>query len=40
MADPNANESKTKTKAGWDSSRLQIRESQLQSMYDRSISAF
>jgi hypothetical protein len=30
MADPNTNESKTKTKAGRDSSRLQTRESPLQ----------
>jgi hypothetical protein len=35
MADPNANESKTKTKAGRDSRRLKTRESALQNPYHR-----
>src|SRR4029434_10352338 len=38
MADPNAKESKTKTKAGRDSRRLQTRESRLQNTYHRGVS--
>ena len=34
MADPNTNENKRKTKAGRDSSRLQVRESPLQVLQD------
>jgi hypothetical protein len=38
MADPNAKERKTKTKAGRDSRRLQTRESRLQNTYHRDVS--
>jgi hypothetical protein len=40
LADPNANESKMKTKAGRDSSRLQTRESPLQNPYHWGVSVF
>jgi hypothetical protein len=40
MADPNANESKTKTKTGRDSSRLKTRESALQNLYHRGVGVF
>jgi hypothetical protein len=40
MADPNAKERKTETKAGRDSRRLQTRESPLQKTYHRGVSVF
>jgi hypothetical protein len=40
MADPNTNESKTKTKAGRDSSRLQTRKSPLQNRHHGGVSVF
>jgi hypothetical protein len=40
MADPNANESKTKTKTGRDSSRLKTRERALQNLYHRGVCVF